>query len=133
MTRSIAASMASSRSDKRGGFEFGDRPVGEPDLVGFAAVKHVDDNFEQPVVGDEIVRDGAGAAKVVRGDGVGLANHPHVQEPNTALDQHGPILRFAGISPRPGTSSNLGGKISQLRKAKAHRPEKPADAPWGKL
>src|SRR5882757_10049982 len=92
MMRSMAASMASSgfASDKLDGFERGDRPVGEPDLVGFTAVKHLHDDFEQPVVGDEIVRNGAGAPKVIRGDGIGIADYAHIQNPYTALHQHGP-------------------------------------------
>src|SRR5262245_14307513 len=132
MTRLMAASMESSglTSDKLGGFELGDCPVGEFDLVGFAAVKHVHDHFEQRVVGDEIVRDGPRAAKVIRGDGVSVANHPHIQAPYTALDQHGPILRFAEISPRPGTSSNFGGKFRSCERQRTPA-GKPADARWG--
>src|SRR6266566_528654 len=92
MMRSMATSMASSgfKSDKFGGLELGDRLVGEPDLVGFAAVKHLNDDIEQPIVSHEIVRDGAGAAKIIRGDGISIANHAHIQDPYTALDQHGP-------------------------------------------
>jgi hypothetical protein len=33
-------------SDGLRGFEFRYRPVGEPDLVVFAAMKHLDDEFE---------------------------------------------------------------------------------------
>jgi hypothetical protein len=45
--------------------EFGDRLVGEPDLVAFAALKHPDNDLKQPFVGDEAVADD-GPAKIVR-------------------------------------------------------------------
>src|SRR5271154_883230 len=107
MMRSMAASMASpcSSSDTFECFEFGDRLVGEPDLVAFTAVKHLHDDFQQPLVGDEAVGHRAGAAQIIRGDGVGIAHHPHIHHPHTALDQHGPILRFGRISPERGTGS----------------------------
>src|ERR1700722_13601120 len=96
MMRSMAASMASPGmssdklfSDKCFCFEFGDREISESDLVDLAAVKHLHDDCEQVVVGDEIVGDGAGAAQIVRGDGVGIAHHPRVHHSHTAFDQHG--------------------------------------------
>jgi hypothetical protein len=86
-------------------------------------VKHLHDDFEQPVVGDEIVRNDAGAAKVIRGDGLGIADHAHIQDPYTALDQHGPQpSRFAGISLETGTSSiSAEDFFAVAQKPKAHR------------
>src|SRR6185312_4727797 len=113
MMRSMAASMVSSGtssgrfgmssgissdksfSDGFFGFESCDRQIGQPDLVHLAAVKHLHDDREQVVVGDEIVGDGAGAAQIIRGDGIGIAYHPRVHHSHTAFDQHGldPPLR----------------------------------------
>src|SRR6202030_2589405 len=97
MMRSMTASMASSGliSDKFAGFELCDRIVGELELVEFAGVEQLHDDVEQPVARHEIVGDGAGAAKIVRGDGVGVAHHLRIHAPHSALDQHGlkPPLR----------------------------------------
>src|SRR5215475_7749749 len=91
MMRSIAASMsASCRSGNFGALEFGDCLVGKPELVEFAAVKHVHDDLEQPFVGGDIIGNGAGAAQIVCGDGVGVAHHLHIQNTNSTFDQHGP-------------------------------------------
>src|SRR6266853_3598960 len=94
MMRSMAASMdffrcrsGSYRSNQLG-FELRDRLVGEPDLVAFAALKQRDDDLKQPFVGDEAVADHAGLTKIVRGDGIGVADHLHAHNPQSALDQH---------------------------------------------
>src|SRR6185312_15266418 len=111
MMRSMAASMEMSSvlwesslgwSGNFGGFqgfEPGDREIGEPDLAHLAALKHPDDDLEQAIVGGEVIRDRTGAAQIIRGNGVGLAHHPHVHYPNTALDQHGPHPPIAGDKP----------------------------------
>src|ERR1700759_338635 len=92
MMRSIAASMAGSGwSGNCGGFEFGDRFVCQLELVDFAAMKHSHDDLEQPFVGGKVIRNGAGAAQIVGGDGVGIAHHLHIQDANSTFDQHGPI------------------------------------------
>src|SRR5215831_6972714 len=132
MMRSMAASMASSglTSVTLCGFEFGDRLVGEPDLVGLAAVIHADDDFHEPIIGDEIIGDRACAAKIVRGDRVSVANHAHTRDPNPALDQHGPNSSGAGgISAEAGTCSKSERAFSLQQKCnqneKAHRPGRP--------
>src|SRR5581483_10202332 len=79
-----------------GGFELGDRLVGELQLVDFAAVKHPHDDLKQPLVGGDVVGDRAGAAQIVSGDGIGVAHHLHIQDTNTALDQHGPKSSASG-------------------------------------
>src|SRR5882757_2998911 len=90
MMRSMAASMRSScvNSDKFGGFEFGDRLVGEANFVEFAPVKHLHDDFEQPLVGGKAVGNGAGPAQIVGSDGIGIADNIHIHGPYSALDQH---------------------------------------------
>src|SRR3954447_13904540 len=101
MMRSMAESMASSvavmsvqrlavSKAVRGlrGFELRDRLVGEPDLVVFAAMKHLHDDFEQPIVGHEGVGNGAGLAQVIRRDRVGIADRLDIHDPQAALDQH---------------------------------------------
>ncbi|MGY4417192.1 hypothetical protein ACVWW4_008928 [Bradyrhizobium sp. LB7.1] len=50
-------------------------------------LEQFDDDLEQAFVGDEGVADRAGAAKIVRGDGIGLAHEFHVR-PHATLDQH---------------------------------------------
>src|SRR5580693_4443619 len=90
MMRSMTASMESSGLiSGKFGFEFGDRLVGEPEPVVFAGAEHLHDDVEQPVTRHEIVGDGAGAAKIVRSDSVGVANHLRIRNPHSALDQHG--------------------------------------------
>src|SRR5882757_11444027 len=92
MMRSIAACMDGSRAgsgdDERLGFELGDCLVGEPDLVEFAALKHLHNDAEQPLVGDERVGDRAALAQIVGRDGVGFAHHLGIHDPQSALDQH---------------------------------------------
>src|SRR3984893_19102609 len=90
MMRSIAASMESSflRSDEFGGFKLGDRLVGEPDLVEFAAPKQLHDDLEQLFIGSDGVADGAGPAEIIRGDGIGIADRPDIHDLQSALDQH---------------------------------------------
>src|SRR5215469_1662896 len=122
MMRSMAASMVSSgmssggfgmssemSSDKCFSFEFGDRQISELDLVDLAAMKHLYDDREQMVVGNEIIWHGASAAQIIRGDGIGIAHHPRVHHSHTAFDQHGLVLRYGWISPEGGTGSNCGG------------------------
>src|SRR6476646_2984040 len=97
MMRSMAASMKSSWLvvkrvrwwSNEFGFELRDRLVGELDLVDFAALKQRDDDLKQPFVGDKAVADGAGPAKIVRGDAIGVAHYLHAHDPQSALDQHG--------------------------------------------
>src|SRR5665213_1068848 len=96
MMRSMADSMASScwgsdggSSDKFGGFELRNRLVGKPDLVVFAAMEEIDDDLKQPLVDGKRVGDGAAPAQVVRGDGVGIADHLDIHHLQSALDQHG--------------------------------------------
>src|SRR5215475_10943992 len=102
MMRSIAASMESSGLKSGSGssahgvmsgrlkcLELGDRLVGEPDLVDLAAMKHLHDDLEQPLIGDESVGQCAGAAQIIGSDGIGVAHHPHIHHPHAALDQHG--------------------------------------------
>src|ERR1700759_5326046 len=131
MMRSIAASMSGSGwSGNCGGFELGDRLVGKLELVDLAAMKHPYDDLEQPFVGGDVVRNRAGAAQIVGGDGVGVAHHLHIQDTNSTFDQHGPI-----------SSASRGDKFwarkwfqfgkrccYQHEKSKAHRP-KTAGAP----
>src|ERR1700748_130862 len=101
MMRSMAESMESSlgvmsmqrvwSSEAHGalrGLELRDRLVGEPDLVEFAAVKHLHDDFEQAIIGYEGVGNGAGLAQVVRGDRIGIAHRLDIHDPQAALDQH---------------------------------------------
>src|SRR3954471_23472099 len=103
MMRSMAESMDSSLgvmsmqrfwSSEAGcalrGFELPDRLVGEPDLVVFAAMKHLHDDFQQPVVGHEGVGNGAGLAQVIRRDRIGIADRLDIHHPQAALDQHEP-------------------------------------------
>src|ERR1700751_5021439 len=52
-------------------------------------MKHLHDDLEQSLIGDEGVGQCAGAAQIIGSDGVGIAHHPHIHYPNTALDQHG--------------------------------------------
>jgi hypothetical protein len=51
-----------------------DRLVGEPEPVEFAALEYLHDDSEQPLVGDEAVGNGAGAAQVIGGDRIGIAD-----------------------------------------------------------
>src|ERR1700755_2065408 len=89
MMRSIADSMGSSSlCDKAGGFEFRDRLVGKPDFVVFAALKDLDDEFEQPIIGGNSVGNSAGAAQIIGGDGIGVADHLDIHHLQTAFDQH---------------------------------------------
>ena len=48
-----------------------------------------DDDLQQPVIGGERVGDGAGAAQIVGGDGIGIADHLDIHHLQSALDQHG--------------------------------------------
>src|SRR5229473_7750111 len=113
MIRSMAASMTSSslgesdafELDELNGFELRNRLVGEPEPVHLAALKHLDDDLQQPLVGDKAVGDGAGATQVIRGDGIGIAHHFDIHDPQSALDQHGPLLRHEEISTTAGRSS----------------------------
>src|SRR5664279_2943159 len=91
MMRSIAASMESSwlSLNEFGGFEPGDRLVGEPDFVDLAALKQLHDDFEQCVVSGESIGNGAGAAQIVRGNSIGVADRLDIHHPQPALDQHG--------------------------------------------
>src|SRR5262252_9031057 len=125
MMRSMAASMESSGSisGKMRSFESGDRLVGKPDLVDFAAVKQLHDDLEQPLVSDQIVGKRARAAQIIGSDGVGVAHHPHIHHPHTALDQHGHSFRFQWISPERGTGSNLGAFLLINTKMECLRPE----------
>src|SRR5712692_8591058 len=105
MMRSMAASMQSSSnfgSNKFGGFKSGDRLVGEANLVEFAAVKHLHDDFEQPLVGGKTIGNSAGLAQIVGGDDIGIADHIHIHDPYPALDQHGfsPPMRIDKARPR---------------------------------
>src|SRR3982750_1673950 len=102
MIRSMAASMAPSGScrvwELRSGNRFGlglrlepdDGLVGQPDLVEFAVLEQLDDDLKQAFVGDEGVADRAGAAKIVRGDGIGLSRGFLFLRPHASLDQHLP-------------------------------------------
>src|SRR5882757_1458811 len=123
MMRSMAACMKVSgwTSDDEGfGFELGDRLVGEADLVEFAALKHRDDDLEQPLVGGKAVRDGAGLAQIVRGDGIGVAHHLDIHHLHSALDQHGLWLSVSGlIMRRSGRSSYLGYRCLGSQKPKS--------------
>src|ERR1700759_2117819 len=122
MMRSIAASMSGSGwSGNCGGFELGDRLVGKLELVDLAAMKHPYDDLEQPFVGGDIVRNRAGAAQIVGGDGVGVAHHLHIQDANSTFDQHGPISSASqGTSPAPENSSNSGnGTVINMKKQSA--------------
>src|SRR6516162_3944225 len=98
MMRSTAASMdaSSSPSDIFESFEFGDGIVGKLELAYLAALKHLDDDAKQSLFGDQIVRDCAGTAQIIRGDGVGIAHHPHIHHSHAALDQHDPIPLLRG-------------------------------------
>src|SRR5947209_13819939 len=109
MIRSIAASMESSlevmsmsglklrNSNGPGGLELRNGLVGEPDLVEFAAVKHLHDDLQQPVVGDERIGNGAGLAQVIRRDGIGIADRLDIHHLQAALDQHAQVLRYGLI------------------------------------
>src|ERR1700727_42064 len=112
MIRSIAASIASSRFDAilKFGFEYSscelaarqkltsnplhqrlvmrDRLVGEPDLVQLATLEQLDDDREQSLIGGKTVGNGAGSAKVVGSDRVGVADHSDVHHPYSTLDEH---------------------------------------------
>src|ERR1700716_2397909 len=96
MMRSIAESIESSvalmgiaeGSDALACLELQDRLVGQPDLVEFAAMKHRHDDFQQRVVGDEGVGNGAGLAQVIRRDRIGIADRLDIHYPQAALDQH---------------------------------------------
>src|ERR1700726_3374738 len=94
MMRSIAACMKSSRLSVTGdrsdkfGFELPDRLVGEAELVVFAALEHLDDNFEQTFIGGETVGDRTGAAEIIGGDSVGIAHDFDAHDLYSALDQH---------------------------------------------
>src|SRR5882757_2934676 len=93
MMRSMAASMKFSdggSGDVGFGFEFGDRLVGKAELVEFAVLKHLYDDFEQPLVGGERIGDSAGPAQIVRSDGVSVAHHLNIHHPHSALDEHVP-------------------------------------------
>src|SRR5579859_2071608 len=96
MMRSMAASIGLScvlsvkRRSLLQGFEFRDRLVGEPDLVHLTVAKHLHDDLEQPLIGDEIVGKRAGATQIVGGDGIGIAHQSRIHHPHTAFDQHGP-------------------------------------------
>src|SRR3954462_15221382 len=117
MIRSMAASMAPSGScrvwELRSGNRFGlglrlepdDGLVGQPDLVEFAVLEQLDDDLEEAFVSDEGVPDRAGAAKIVRGDGIGLAHEFHVHDPHATLDQHRHPSDPKKISLEPGTRS----------------------------
>src|SRR6266581_9265241 len=107
MMRSMAASMdffrcrsGSYRSNELG-FELRDRLVGKPDLVAFAALKQRHDDLKQPFVGDKAVADGAGLAKIVRGDRIGVADYLHAHNPQSALDQHDLDPSDTDIKARP--------------------------------
>src|SRR4051794_22785970 len=101
MMRSIAESMESSlelilrsvrlflRVPHR--LELRDRLVGEAEPVVLAAMKHLHDDLERAVVGDEGVGNGAGPAQVIGGDGVGIADRLDVHHLQAALDQHVPV------------------------------------------
>src|SRR6478735_4602973 len=120
MIRSMAASMAPSGSwrfscrvwELRSGNRFGlglrlepdDGLVGEPDLVQFAVLEQLDDDLEQAFVGDQRVGNRAGAAEVIRGDGIGVAHEFDVHCLKPALDQHR-ILRSAVTTALRGTGS----------------------------
>src|SRR6202051_505835 len=91
--------------DQGVGLEPGDRLVGEPDPVHFAALKHLDDDSQQPLVGGEAVGNRAGAAQVIGSNGIGVADRLHIHDPQSALDQHGLSLQCAGISTAPCKSS----------------------------
>src|SRR3954453_8218567 len=101
MMRSMAESMASSVAVMSvqtvggskavralRGFELRDRLVGKPELIVFAAVKHLHDNFQQAVVGDECIGNGAGLAQVIRRDRIGVADRLDIHDPQAPLDQH---------------------------------------------
>src|ERR1700730_11325977 len=108
MMRSMAASTTSSsslRSDKFGGLEFGDRLVGEANFVAFAALEHVHYDFEQPLVGGKTIGNGTGLAQIVGGNDVGIADHIHIHDPYSALDQHGFSPPIGLIKRDPGSSS----------------------------
>jgi hypothetical protein len=76
------------RSGQCARFEFGNRLVGEPEPVEFAVLEHLHDDFEQPLVGDQAVGNGAGLAELIRRDGIGIAHHLEVHDLNSALDLH---------------------------------------------
>src|SRR5665213_271119 len=137
MMRSMAASMKSSvNSNQFGGLEFRDRLVGEPEPVHFAALEQPHDDLQQPFVGGEGVGNGAGAAQVIRCDGIGIADRLDIHHPQSALDQHGPVLRFGGIStvvgkssiPEPGFWRGASSHLKTPSKAKRTGPENRTDA-----
>jgi hypothetical protein len=84
------------RSGRQARFEFGDRLVGEPEPVEFAALDQVHDNCEQPLVGDDTIANGAGLAQVVRRVGLGIAHHLEVHDLNSAFDQHASPVPWQG-------------------------------------
>src|ERR1700761_4957678 len=147
MTRSIAASMGSSgmssggdsadkrfSSDKLFSFEFGNREIGEPDLVGFAAMIELNNDGQQAIVGREIIGDGAAPAQKVCGDGVGIAHYPGIHYPHAALDQHGdhPSLQtdnFLRVELVPVTAAFLCRRPKSIGAPEA----KPSDAPRGRF
>src|SRR5712671_3561125 len=99
--RSMAESMESSlavmtmqwfwSSEARGALarlELRDRLVGEANLVVFAVVKHLHDDFQQPVIGDERIGNGAGLAQIDRRDRIGIADRLDIHDPHAAFDQH---------------------------------------------
>src|SRR6476661_9052055 len=111
MMRSTAASMGTFQfcSNQFEGFKLCNRLVGEPDPVVFAAMIHFDNDLEQRIVGGDAVADGAGSAKVVRGNGIGIANRLDIEYPQSALDQHGQLLRY-------GSTTRGGGRRFPARK-----------------
>src|SRR5271156_1308552 len=118
MIRSMAASMNPSRSTsgKFGGFEPGNGLVGDPDLVEFAALEHLYDDFKQPFVAREIVRHGAAAAKIVRGDGISVAHRIEIHDLQSAFDQH-------GLEPPLWEDKPEGGKKFQFARTVLRRPK----------
>src|SRR6185437_3645828 len=138
MMRSMTASMnPRGCSDKfQGllqGLEFRDRLVGEPDLVGFAAIEHFDDDLDQHVVGGDDVGNSAGVSKVGRGEGIGIADRLDIHHLQSALDQHDfrpPMRRDKADA---ADRFHFGEAIFAAPQGKTHRPDARADAHGGSL
>src|SRR5665213_1922575 len=133
MMRSMAASMnPRGCSDQFQGFlqglEFRDCLVGEPDLVGFAAIEHVDDDLDEHLVGSDDVGNGAGFSKVIRRDGIGIADRLDIHHLQSALDQHDfrpPMRRDKADA---ANRFHFRKPIFAARQSKTHRPDARADA-----
>ena len=115
------------------------RPVGEANPVEFAAVKYLHDDCQQTLVGGEVVGNGAAAAQIIGGDGIGVADHLDVHHLQSALDQHGcsPIRidkpevakKFHYRKPAVGNPPRR--TLETPIKRKRTGPENPGRCAWG--